>query len=53
MITDQFEADRACQAFHVSSILPKLARGRGADLTIMVGDGVFFHLIMFFNIYIF
>ena len=47
---DQFEADRACQAFHVSNIVPQLARG--ADLTIMVWDGVSFHLIMF-NIYIF
>ena len=47
---DQFEADRACQAFHASNIVPQLARG--ADLTIMVWDGVSFHLIMF-NIYIF
>ena len=47
---DQFEADRACQAFHVSNIVPQLARG--ADLTIMVWDGVYFHLIMF-NIHIF
>ena len=33
-IFDQFLVDRACQAFHLSTILPTLARG--AHLTLLV-----------------